>query len=560
MLDSLEGCVNDCLLVEGIDTKIENHQNSNQNNLNKLKRKREEKCEEGEKEEEELIKENNSFLADPFLALQNDLDDVSEVIKHNLISEEFLIVNNNPTNNNLQNSPQNINVRPKSLEREDNYIETVNLNSDSNKERSIHQIVNLLQQPEKRQHPQLLRQTVSFDDHLGFLSPFSTDSRNTLYDKSLIGFDQFDDPMIGGNNYGEEECGNNLNLCPPLMTTENVPLNFPQQTNELIKNVNSEAEKQTGYIQEHEGITIMDHPEQKELQEKTFWQLSTNQQLSSVNDSPPPLPPISTKLPNKNNSLLTNEERTVKQELSASNTDEIQNYNNTGEAAILAKQEFLQLLLQITPEELEHLRARKALQVQSIQQQPHNHQQFNYNNTSTVQSSQPIFIQTGQQPQQLQYNQNPSIYTQQQQSSPPLDPLPPLVPYQIDYGITQSINTISNPMGHYGVQQIAQQQHQQMAQPSYFYSSPSSGCSAGTLLSPLSNGGVCGYPSVATSDFLEESDSQIDQDYWGEGEMAEGAEMNSTAYKNDQLVMDSEEGNTGHRERQGRRKCMFNII
>jgi len=36
------------------------------------------------------------------------------------------------------------------LEREDNYIETVNFNSDSNKERSIHQIVNLLQQPEKR--------------------------------------------------------------------------------------------------------------------------------------------------------------------------------------------------------------------------------------------------------------------------------------------------------------------------------------------------------------------------------------------------------------------------
>uniref|UniRef100_A0A914M3I1 Candidate secreted effector n=1 Tax=Meloidogyne incognita TaxID=6306 RepID=A0A914M3I1_MELIC len=51
--------------------------------------------------------------------------------------------------------------------------------------------------------------------------------------------------MIGGNNYGEEECGNNnLNLCPPLMTAENPPLNFPQQTNELIKNVNSEAEKQ----------------------------------------------------------------------------------------------------------------------------------------------------------------------------------------------------------------------------------------------------------------------------------------------------------------------------
>jgi len=96
----------------------------------------------------------------------------------------------------------------------------------------------------------------------------------------------------------------------------------------------------------------MDQPEQKELQEKTFWQLSTNQQLSSVNDSPPPLPLISSKLPNKNNSLLNNEERTVKQELSATNTDEIQNYNNTGEAAILAKQEFLQLLLQITPEEV----------------------------------------------------------------------------------------------------------------------------------------------------------------------------------------------------------------
>jgi len=76
MLDSLEGCVNDCLLVQGLDTKIENHQNSIQNNLNKLKRKREEKCEEGGKEEE-IIKENNLFLADPFLALQNDLDDVS---------------------------------------------------------------------------------------------------------------------------------------------------------------------------------------------------------------------------------------------------------------------------------------------------------------------------------------------------------------------------------------------------------------------------------------------------------------------------------------------------
>lgn len=560
MLNNLEGCAKDCL--EGMGTKIENQ--TNLNYLNKLKRRQ--KCEDEEKEEK--IKENvisHSFLADPFLALQNDLDDVSEVIKHNLISEEFIIVNSVNNNNIQQNSPinQNIIERSKSLDREDNFIESDNLNSDSNKERKIHQIVNLLQQPEKRQHPQLTRQTVSFDDHLGFLSPFSTDLhiRNNSYDEHLIGFDQFDDPMIGGNNYGEEECGNNNgSLCPPLMTTtENHSLHFLQQNSTVIENVNSEAEKQKGFIREHEEITIMDNPEHKNLQEKTFWQLTNQQQLcrqisvnsniNIVNESPPPIEPISAK--NKN-SLLNIEERTVKQELSTANIDEIQNYNNTQntsqeEAAMLAKQEFLQLLLQITPEELEHLRSRKALQAQSVQPQSHL-QQFDYN--IPLQCSQPIFIQTGQPQHQFNtINQNP-IYSQQQQS-PPLDPLHPPLPYNMDYGIAQSINTINNPLGQYGVQQITQQPPQ-MAQPSYFYSSPSSGCSTGTLLSPLSNGG--GYPSVATSDFLEESDSQIDQDYWGEGEMVEGTEINPNCQVNEQM-MGSEEGNSAHeRAPQGRRK------
>uniref|UniRef100_A0A914HRC0 BHLH domain-containing protein n=1 Tax=Globodera rostochiensis TaxID=31243 RepID=A0A914HRC0_GLORO len=413
-----------------------------------------------------------TFVSDPFLVLDNDLDDVSEVIKHNIMTDESS-GDSTPSHSRLNKCSDNETPTDKRWIQ----MEMTPPNSfDPCKEREIGQIVSLLQQPDppslEEPSPQHLQpQFVLNNDHLEYLSAGISGLEARMPPQGM--FTGQKDPMIsGGDNgmspilqlkthhlTGEQFCdmGIELEQCPQqqhvVLQHHNVHYshnNMPFPTSHAIDG----TPQIQHFVVQDNGTVILD-----------------NKGIHM--ESPPP--------------LVLEQQQNIKEEMLFAPSDnafghhrslqvvvEHAPYDQRAEASDVVKNELIRLLLEMSPQELEQLRTQRALEYQQHQQ----HLLYS----------------------QQQKFQTQTCHPQQLQLEHPLVQLQNITPAQQLQHKYSSNGTEHNML--------------LIHAPSSNSFCPSGSINSPTLTSPNA------FQSVAPSEYFGEEDSAVEEICWTEGETA----------------------------------------